>query len=220
MDESILVAKELTRKVGDLVLLDRISLTVSHGDRIALVGPSGSGKTVLLRALAMLDPLDHGEILWKGKLVVDSSVPQYRSRAIYVHQRPALFEGTVEDNLKTPFLLRVHRNKQFNRQQAVGQLEMLGREESFLNKAAHNISGGESQLTALLRATQLDPDILFLDEPTAALDDQATAMVETFVANWLNDKNGRRAIIWVTHDQKQAQRISNKIWRIEKGKVT
>ncbi len=219
MSVPILQAREISRKVGVQILLDQISLSVFCGDRIALVGPSGSGKTVLLRALAMLDPLDSGLILWKGKPVADSFVPQFRSRAIYVHQKPALFDGTIEDNLKRPFLLQVHQEKHFQREQAIQQLEMLGRDESFLKKNYQDISGGESQLTALLRATQLNPEILLLDEPTAALDDQATAMVELLITNWLNDQQAKRAIIWVTHDQKQAKRISNMIWQIEKGKM-
>jgi len=219
MGELLLEARSISRKVGDLILLDQISLSVSRGDRIALVGQSGSGKTVLLRALAMLDPLDSGAMYWKGKPVADAFVPQFRSQAIYVHQKPALFEGTVEQNLKRPFLLRIHQDKKFNRQQAVGQLEMLGRDESFLNKAYQDLSGGESQLTALLRATQLDPVVLLLDEPTAALDDQTTAIVEALVSNWWNEKQEQRATIWVTHDYNQAERISHKIWQMEKGKM-
>ena len=219
MGKAILESRDISRKVGDLILLNQISVSLSRGDRIALIGPSGSGKTVFLRALAMLDPIDSGAIYWKGKAVADASVPQFRSRAIYIPQKPALFDGTVEENLKRPYQLRIHQDKQFDRQQTLERLEILGRDESFLDKGYQDLSGGEAQLTALLRGIQLDPVVLLLDEPTASLDTQTTATVETLVSNWCNEKKGQRATIWVTHDHNQAQRISDKIWQMEKGKM-
>ena len=219
LGKAILESRGISRKVGDLILLNQISVSLSRDDRIALIGPSGSGKTVFLRALAMLDPIDSGAIYWKGEAVADASIPQFRSQAIYIPQKPALFDGTVEENLKRPFQLRIHQNKQYDRQQTVERLEMLGRDESFLNKGYQNLSGGEAQLTALLRAIQLDPVVLLLDEPTTALDDRTTAAVEALVSNWCNEQKGQRAVIWVTHDHNQAARISDKIWQMEKGKL-
>src|SRR4051794_35711802 len=77
-------------------LLRSVCVEVSPGNRLALTGPSGSGKTVLLRALAYLDPHDEGSIEWKGRLLRSEAIPAFRKEVVYLHQRPALFEGTVE----------------------------------------------------------------------------------------------------------------------------
>ncbi|MCA9101542.1 MAG: Flp pilus assembly complex ATPase component TadA, partial [Planctomycetales bacterium] len=104
-----------------------INLTLREADRIAVVGPTGSGKTVLLRALATLDSLDEGEILWQERPVANADVPQFRAAAVYLRQRPAVFDGTVEDNLRRPFRLRIHRDKRFDRDQVVAQLATVSR---------------------------------------------------------------------------------------------
>lgn len=215
-----LEAKGLHRLAGERVLLDNISLSVQGGARIAIVGPTGSGKSLLLRSLAMLDPIDAGEVHWRGQTVHGSDIPIFRSQVIYLHQRPALVEGTVEENLRQPYLLRVHRDKHFDRERVARLLSSLGRSNSFLSQRQRDLSGGESQLTALLRAVQLDPAILLLDEPTAALDPDSTAMVESLVIEWLNEMPSYRATVWVTHDHEQSRRISNAMLHIHGGKLS
>lgn len=189
------------------------------GDRIAVVGPSGSGKTLLLRALAMLDPLDEGEIQWRGGAVSGRAVPEFRSCVIYLHQRPALLEGTVEHNLRQPFCLGQHRQREFDEQRMVDMLGQLGRDDSFLEKDERNLSGGEAQLVSLLRAIQLDPTVLLLDEPTAALDEETAQAVERLVDTWLRAAEDERAIVWVSHNQSQSQRVATRWLRVRQGGV-
>ncbi len=208
------------RQAGGHWLLNEIFFSVHAGHRIAVAGPTGSGKTLLLRSLAMLDPLDAGEVRWHGKTVRGSEIPGFRSRVIYLHQRPALAEGTVEDNLRKPFSLRVHRDKRFQRDRIVRLLKSLGREESFLSKQTRELSGGEAQLSALLRAIQLDAAILLLDEPTASLDAEATRIVEALVGNWIDERPSARAAVWVTHDHEQANRVSTSVLTIHRGQLT
>lgn len=209
----------LRRLGGERVLLDDISLSIRGGDRIAIVGPTGSGKTLLLRSLAELDLLDAGEIRWQGTPVRGNEIPRFRSQVIYLHQRPTLIEGTVEENLRQPYSLRVHQEKQFRRERIVSLLLSLGRDESFLLKQQRDLSGGESQLTALLRAIQLNPSILLLDEPTAALDAAAANMVEYLVTTWLGEMPTTRAMVWVTHDHSQALRIANRVLEMDAGRM-
>lgn len=216
-DRPLLQATGLRRLANERALLDDVSLIIQGGDRIAIVGPTGSGKTLLLRSLAKLDPLDAGEIRWCGKLVWGNNMPEFRSRVIYLHQRPALLEGTVEDNLRQPFSLRIHKDKRFSRARIVELLESLGRDESFLSKQQRDLSGGESQLTALLRAIQLDPNLLLLDEPTAALDAGTTEVVEALVASWLKEQSTARATVWVTHDRQQARCVAKSVLQIREG---
>ena len=101
------------RKSGDW-LIRGVSVAIGFGERLGVLGPSGAGKTVLLRAMARLDPLDEGSIRWQGRVVQGEGVPDYRKRVVYLHQRPALLEGTVEDNLRYPFTLRAHRDRSFD----------------------------------------------------------------------------------------------------------
>ena len=216
----MLEATGIARKAGDRWLLNDISLSVNAGERLAIVGPTGSGKTLLLRSLVMLDPLDQGEVRWHGKPVRGNDIPTFRSRVIYLHQRAALVEGTVEENLRQPFSLRVHKDKRFRRDVIVDYLRSLGRVESLLSKRQRDLSGGEAQLVALLRAIQLGPHILLLDEPTAALDAEATDMVEALVTRWLNEQPTTRATVWVTHDHEQSRRVSTSLLHIREGQLS
>jgi putative ABC transport system ATP-binding protein len=215
----VLEAVRIGRVVNDRVLLQDISLTVQPGQRIALVGPSGSGKTLLLRALAMLDPLNHGEIRWQHQTISGAAVPRFRSQVMYLHQRPSLLEGTVEENLRQPFLLRVHREKSFDPQRVTALLDSVDRDATFLQKKQRDLSGGESQLAAIIRAIQLDPSVLLLDEPTSALDALAVQLVESLVTRWFEEKPQQRATIWVSHDAQQASRTSTILQKIRDGRL-
>jgi len=216
----VLKAIGIGRKVANHWLFRGISLSLQPGQRLALLGPSGSGKTLLLRALAMLDTIDAGEIRWHGAIISGNQIPRFRSQVMFLPQQPALPEGTVEQILRQPFSLRVYQGRQFHRQRIVEWLRSLGRSDTFLAKQHHNLSGGEAQLTALLRSVQLDPDILLLDEPTAALDTETVEMVESLVATWLDQKSDQPyTTVWVTHDHEQIQRVSNSTLCIRDGLI-
>ncbi len=223
-DSVLLEARNIGRKtVEGIWLLREVSLKVQNADRWAITGPTGSGKTLFLRALSLLDDIDEGEILWNGHSVEKLDVPFYRRNVIYLHQRPVLFEGSVEDNLRLPFSLLVtdqsEKKREFDRTWIVKMLAELGRDESFLSKKADDLSGGEAQITALLRAVQLQPTVLMLDEPTAALDAPSVTAIETLVDRWLTEPNQQRACIWVSHDQKQIKRIADKTIRLQQGRI-
>ena len=197
-----------------------LSLAITAGERVALVGPSGSGKTVLLRSLAMLDPLDAGTLRWHGERVAHEAVPQYRSRVMYLHQRPALVEGTVLENLEHPFQYAVHRHREFDRALIVRRLEALGKDKTFLNKRVRDLSGGEAQITALLRAVQLEPEVLLLDEPTSALDHETSDAVQQCVRQWHSERMGERSYVVVSHNLQQVQRIVDRTLTLKSGRVT
>ncbi len=199
-------------------LFRKQSLIIRAGDRQALIGPSGSGKSLLLRALAMLDPLDEGQILWQGERLHADDIPRYRANVIYLHQRPTLFEESVEENLQRPFLLRSHPTS-YNPDRVVSLLKQAGRDASFLQKWAPNLSGGEMQIAALVRALQLDPRVMLLDEPTAALDQETSEAVEQLIQTWWSEDQGQRAYLLVSHNQEQANRLSDRLIRLDKGEL-
>ena len=213
----MLQAEHIRRGAGDVRLLNDVSLTVSAGERLAIVGPTGSGKTLLVRALALLDPVDAGEIHWRGANIPGSAVPEFRSRVIYLHQRPALIEGTVEDNLRLPFTLHVHRDRACSRDSLLAMLSDVGRDAAFFDTSARDLSGGEAQIVALLRAIQLEPSVLLLDEPTASLDEATTRQIEQLVLNWCKASNAERAVVWVSHDREQTSRIATRVARMSDG---
>ncbi len=219
-DRCLLQAREVSRKSrdGEWLLRD-IDLEVLPGDKLAIVGPSGSGKTLLLRALALLDPLQSGSLFWRGGSVGSSDIPSYRRHVIYLHQRPALIEGDVESNLRLPYTFAVHRDHHFDASRVKQLFAAVGRDESFLMKHKSDLSGGEAQLAALVRAMQLDPTILLLDEPTAALDSEATAAVESILQSWWGEMPNDRSLVWVSHNQEQVERVTDRRVCIEGGRL-
>jgi putative ABC transport system ATP-binding protein len=198
-------------------LIRDVSFAVNSSDRLGILGPSGAGKTVLLRALAKLDPLDAGAIHWQGQSVHGDAVPAYRKQVIYLHQRPALFEGSVEENLRYPFTLKAHHAHDFDRARAVDLLVSLGRAAAFLDKSSRDLSGGEAQIVAFVRAVQLEPAVLLLDEPTASLDPATARGVETALHRWLTAQASGRALVWVSHDREQTIRMTDRRISLRSG---
>ena len=202
-------------------LLNSADFTLAGGDRVALTGPSGSGKSVFLRALALLDPLEEGSVFWRDKPVSGSGIPAYRRHVSYIAQRPAMLEGTVEDNLRYPFSLKVYHDLTFDRAAALRLAEQAGRDERFLDQQSSELSGGEAQIAALIRVLQLQPDVLLLDEPTASLDPESSREIESLVSAWFSGaKQDDRAFIWISHDQEQAQRMSERRLTMQAGTLS
>lgn len=214
-----LQADNVVREVDGQRLLSNVSIALEPGQRTAVIGPTGSGKTLLLRSLALLDQVDAGTISWRGEPVRGDQVPRFRSRVIYLHQRPALPAASVGTILRQPYSLRIHREKKYEPKLVLALLKLLGRDESFLTKQQHELSGGERQLVAILRAVQLNPDVLLLDEPTSALDSESAGSVESLISCWLDEKPDARAAVWVTHDLDQARRVSSSVIEMRNGRL-
>lgn len=200
-------------------MLQDVSVSIRPGERVALTGRSGSGKTLLMRAVGMLDPLAGGEIRWRGERVAGPRAPAFRGRVAYLPQRAAIWEGDVEQNLRVPFSFMVHRGRRYDREAAISMLRALGRDASFLAKRNDNLSGGEMQIVALLRALQLEPEVLLLDEPTAALDAETATAAETLIGNWIGEMPEQRAFVWSSHDAEQATRVASRRLRIADGRL-
>lgn len=211
---AVLHAQQLAFRINGRTLWQNLELVLDSGECLAIAGASGSGKTVLLRTLAGLEPLQTGTIYFRDQALSTWSMPAYRARVVYIPQRPALAESTVESVLRSPFRMRVRRGQPFPLQAARDQLAALGRDSSFLAQQAERLSGGEAQIVAVLRALLVAPDILLLDEPTASLDADTTAGIEMLITHWL-DKQAHRACIWSSHDRSQLTRISNRTLALE-----
>jgi len=204
----VLEVVEGGRKIEGRWLWQGLCLKLSGGTILGLVGASGTGKTQLLRAIAGLDSLDQGMIKYRDIPLSGWSLPEYRSQVIYLHQRPTMFEGTVEDNLRAVYQWEVHRQKRYNRDFTLALLDLWQRPLEFLQKSALQLSGGEAQMVALIRALQLEPMVLLLDECSASLDQETTLRLESAIALWL-EQNNQRACIWTSHDPNQIERVTN-----------
>ncbi len=211
-DVPLVLAEGIVRRdaLRDQTLLQPTTFALHGGERVAITGPSGSGKSVFLRALALLDPLDAGRIMWHGAPVERAAIPRYRRNVAYIRQRPALLDGTVEDNLRYPFELRTYRDVRFDRALAASLAAQAGRGHDFLDKRASELSGGEAQIVALIRVLQLTPEVLLLDEPTASLDPESSHAIEALVRAWFDVDAARHASMWVSHDPAQAARMSER----------
>lgn len=212
--EFLLEARQLTCRVEARVLWRHVDLTLAAGERLGITGRSGSGKTMLLRTLAGLEAVQSGALAYRGRATGDWPMPAYRTRVMYLPQRPALRGGNVEDALRGPFAFRAHRGTVFPIGRTCRLLATLGREADFLRQRCERLSGGEAQIVALLRALLLEPQVLLLDEPTVSMDTDAVAATEAIVADWLAAVP-ERACIWISHDRAQLERICARLQDLE-----
>ena len=195
-------------RVRDLTILDRISLFIAAGAPTVLIGPNGAGKTTLLRlAMGLIDPAG-GRVSYGGR----ERVPPTR-RAI-VFQRPAMLRRSASANVR--YALATAGVARGDRAARVSELLSLVGLSGLGDRPARRLSGGEQQRLALARALARDPEVLFLDEPTASLDPAATKAVEdviqTVVARGIK-------VVMSTHDLGEARRLAGEIVLMHRGRV-
>jgi putative ABC transport system ATP-binding protein len=212
----VLEIKNITSDLSKMgtPILNSLSFSLNPKDRLVLKGPSGSGKSLLLRSLIFLDPIRSGEIYFQNQKVKSEDIPNYRSRVIYLSQKPSLIEGSVEDNFKFALGLKTHQNKKYDRLSVLKLIKLFNLEESFLKQPAKYLSGGEGQIVALVRALILEPQILLLDEPTASLDANRSEVFEKFMFQWVEESQDR-AFIWVTHHKDQEKKVGKSFLSLE-----
>jgi tungstate transport system ATP-binding protein len=193
---------------GGVTILDTISLTFTSGAPSVLIGPNGSGKTTLLRAAMGLIAPTRGRITWAGS----DSMPPLR-RAI-VFQRPTMLRRSVAANLKYA-LASVDAPRAEWSTRTAELLELVGM-RGLGERPARRLSGGEQQRLALARALARDPELLFLDEPTASLDPAATKAMEDVIRAVV--ARGIK-VVMSTHDLGEARRLAGDILFMHRGRV-
>ena len=159
--------RNVTRRIGDLVAVDNVSLSIEAGEFFTLLGPSGSGKTTLLRMIAGFDFPDAGQILLDGKDLADTPAEERPIHTVF--QSYALFPHmTVAENIAFPLKMsRCPPEETIKRlQEALEQVRLAGKADKY----PHELSGGEKQRVALARGLVNRPRLLLLDESLAALD--------------------------------------------------
>ena len=171
-----------------------------------------------MRAISMLDPIHEGEVRWKGNRILDSSVPGFRKAVCYVPQRMPTFDGTVRETLQFPFSFGTWKRQRYDEAIVVDWLRMLHRDSPFLDKTARDMSGGESQIVRLFLALLASPQVLLLDEPTSAMDEQMAILAENLILDWHREQ-ASRAFLWVSHSQTQLSRVADRQLTMQGGRL-
>jgi len=205
---------EVTKKFGDFVALDDVSVAIPEGSLTALLGPSGSGKSTLLRVIAGLEDPDGGQVLLGGDDVTSRPA---RARGVgMVFQHYAAFKHmTVWENVA--FGLKVRKRPKAEIENRVHELLELVQLEGLAKRYPAQLSGGQRQRMALARALAVDPEVLLLDEPFGALDARVRKELRAWLRR-LHDEVHVTTII-VTHDQEEAMEVAGQIVVINKGRV-
>lgn len=204
----------------DRVILDQLSLEINAGERVAIVGPSGSGKTTLLNLIGTLDRPDTGKMVFDGKdlsAMNDQQLAQFRNRKIgFVFQlhhllpQLSLMENVLLPTLTDPALQGKETEERAKRLiERVGLSGMVGQKPS-------ELSGGECQRTAVVRALINRPALLLADEPTGALDQKSSGNLTDLLIE-LNKEEGV-ALVVVTHSMEVAKKM-DRIFRLDNGRL-
>jgi putative ABC transport system ATP-binding protein len=203
--------REVSLARGGHQVLDGVNLGLEEG-ATAVVGPSGAGKSTLLRLLNRLVDPDRGTVRYRGRDLRDHDVLALRREVSLVPQLPALLDATVADNVTLgPRLAGRTADVE-------GCLRLAGLDGSFAGREARRISVGEQQRVMLARALALDPDVLLLDEPTAALDQDTRHAVEQTLLE-LRERVAL-SLVLVTHDLGQARRLGDRLVGLADGRLT
>lgn len=194
------------RKVSDkgVCILDGVNLKISRGMIVGIIGPSGSGKSTLLRALNRLWEPPAGTVFLDGRDICDLDVLSVRRRVGMLFQLPALFQGTVSENIRYGPKLK---GKKLSDQEVQRLLNAADLDASFMNTNGNELSVGQQQRVALARTLANEPEVLLLDEPTSALDPISTQNIEEALVK-LKTTQGM-TVIMVSHSIRQVQRIAD-----------
>jgi sulfate transport system ATP-binding protein len=204
----------ITKRFGDFVALDDVTLEVTGGELTALLGPSGSGKSTLLRVIAGLEHADAGEVIISGE---DATGRPARERGVgFVFQHYAAFKHmTVRDNVAFGLSIRHRPKAEIARR--VDELLHLVQLKGLAERYPSQLSGGQRQRMALARALAAEPKVLLLDEPFGALD----ARVRKELRAWLRRLHEKMHVttVFVTHDQEEAMEVADRIVIMNEGRI-
>jgi putative ABC transport system ATP-binding protein len=213
------LSKIFKRDNEQVVALEKTSLTIPHGEFLALMGPSGSGKTTLLNIIAGIDRPSSGEVVVQGvniENMSDRQLAKWRNEHIgYVFQSFNLIPVlTAFENVELPLLL-TRLSKSERREHVRTALRLVGLEDR-MEHYPRQLSGGQEQRVAIARAIVTDPTLLLADEPTGDLDALSAEEIMKLLSR-LNKEFGK-SIVMVTHDPRAAVYATN-VRHLEKGKL-
>lgn len=208
-----LIAANIVKGYAGRTVLSDCSYSFNKPGAYVLMGPNGCGKSTFLRICSLLEPPDSGQVVFTDNsqpLIEDISL---RRRLTLVLPKTGAFNTTVFNNVAYGLLVRGF-HKHTVRDKVMSVLDFVGMNHKE-RQNARTLSSGETQRLGLARALAIDPEILFLDEPTASVDEENTMIIESIIERL--KKDGRTLIIMTTHDREQADRIADRMLVITNG---
>jgi tungstate transport system ATP-binding protein len=200
-------ARQLSYRVGNANRVDDVDLDLAPHSLTVVMGPNGAGKSLLLRLLHGLIEPTGGQVFWGGRPLNQ----ELRRRQAMVFQRPVLLRRSVAANVR--FVMRLRGVDSAERvRDALDEVGLADR----ARQPARLLSGGEQQRLALARALAIEPQVLFLDEPTANLDPFSMAAIESIIAR-VHERGTK--IVLVTHDLGQARRLADDVIFLNRGRL-
>ncbi|WP_345797338.1 ABC transporter ATP-binding protein [Castellaniella sp. MT123] len=214
MTQAFLSIEGIRKDYGSVTAIENVTLDVAEGEFMTFLGPSGSGKSTTLYILAGFQEPTEGDILLNGKSLL--SVPSHQRNIGMVFQRYTLFPHlTVGENVAFP--LRVRRCAKSEIEDRVQAALKLVRLEGFSDRMPAFMSGGQQQRVALARALVYNPPLLLMDEPLSALDKKLREEIQLEIRR-IHQETGV-TILYVTHDQEEALRLSDRISVFNQGQI-
>lgn len=220
-NNSIIVLKNLTKKFGDNVVLDDISLAIERGKTTVIIGPSGCGKTVLIKHLIVLLRPDAGEVYFENKRIDDleeKELNKIRTHYGFLFQSGALFDSlSVSENIMFPVRQHYKVVERSGVEELVrSKLAVVGL-NGFQDAYPARLSGGQRKRVALARAIALNPEVILYDEPTTGLDPIRADTINELILK-LQRGLGITSVV-VTHDMTSAYKIADRIIMLHKGRI-
>jgi tungstate transport system ATP-binding protein len=210
-----LLVTNIAKGYDGRTILSDCSYSFSNYGAYVLMGPNGCGKSTFLRICSLLEQPDAGQLLFADN---GEPLPQdieLRRRMTLVLPKTGAFNATVFNNVAYGLTVR-GMDKHTIREKVRKALDLVGMGHK-INQNARTLSSGETQRLGLARALAIDPEILFLDEPTASVDEENTAIIESIIGRL--KKDGRTMVIMTTHDRDQAERLADTMLIIERGSL-
>ena len=211
--------KNISKSYKDAIVLNNVSLEINKGDFTAVMGPSGSGKSTLLYSISSMDNPDEGEVIFEGIDVYklsESELSKFRLNKMgFVFQNSQMLKNlSILDNIILPGMVAKRESIEVVRARATELMSKMGIED-IKDRDIREVSGGQLQRAAICRAMINSPEILFMDEPTGALNSEAASQVMEILKK-LNQEG--ISIMLVTHDAKMAS-MAKKVIYIKDGKL-
>ena len=211
----ILSTRAVSKRFGDVVALDDVSLQIREGEFFTIVGPSGSGKSTLLRILAGLETPAAGRVRLRDTDITD--VPANRRPTCMVFQNLALFSHrSVGENIEFSQKMKGVAPRE-RREHALAMMRIVRLPESYYSRRVTHCSGGEQQRVALARALASDPEILFFDEPLSSIDYRLRKILEVEMKD-LHRRTGK-TFVYITHSLEEAMVMSDRIAIMKAGRI-
>ncbi len=207
--------KEIVKRYGEILALNRLNLEVNRGEILAVLGPNGAGKTTLLKIIAGIEEPTSGEIYYNDSIINKGFSSFIRQRCTMVFQRTIVFNTTVYNNIA--YGLKIRRRSKAEIDKRVHEALRIVKLEGYEKRNAKKLSGGEQQRVSIARALVLEPEILLLDEPTANLDPRTTSIIEE-VIRYVN-RELETTVLIATHNIFQVGNVADRAAFMLNGRV-